>query len=135
VIALIGQVTVGLRQKYSRYSQIDPMADLMSAVEQGRVSQKESELIWTYFVSRQIMLGEVLQTLGHIDAAAFSAILLQHSSTDLRLGDFLVRQDIITQETLDHAIDLQMNIQPDIETAIVHFQSHQRGFTDHVQVT
>ena len=80
------------------------MADLMSAVQQGRVSPKGAERIWTYFVSRQVMLGEVLQTLGRIDAAAFSAILLQHSSTDLPLGDFLVRQEIITKETLDHAI-------------------------------
>ncbi len=135
VVALIGQVTVGLRQKYSRYRQGDPMADLMSAVQQGRVSPKGAERIWTYFVSRQVMLGEVLQTLGRIDAAAFSAILLQHSSTDLPLGDFLVRQEIITKETLDHAIALQADIQPTIEKAIIRFQSDERGLADRVVVT
>ena len=68
------------------------------------------------------MLGEVLQTLGRIDAAAFSAVLLQHASSTLPLGEYLVENGIISQETLEHAIAVQGQIQPTMEAVIAQFE-------------
>jgi len=121
VISLIGQVTVGLRHFYARSRQSDPRQELAQAVLTGTLPADQQEKAWAYFVSRQIMLGEVLQSLGRIDAAALSAMLLQQSESDLRLGDFLVVSGVITQETLQYAIDLQAEIQPSMSEVIASF--------------
>jgi adsorption protein B len=87
----------------------------------GQIREEDRQAVWTYYVSRQLMLGEVLQTLGRIDTTAFSAVLLQHSSSTLSLGDYLVEHRIITAETLRHAIEIQKQIQPSIEAVIALF--------------
>lgn len=121
VIAEIGQVTVGLRHCYARYRMADPKVTLNAAIAFGHLHESEKDAVWSYFVSRQVMLGEVLQTLGRIDAAAFSAVLLQHASSTLPLGEYLVEHGIISQATLDHAIAVQAQIQPSMEAVIKYF--------------
>jgi adsorption protein B len=123
VIAQIGQVTVGLRHCYARYRLSDPKETLNAAITFGRLRESDREAAWTYFVSRQVMLGEVLQTLGRIDAAAFSAVLLQHASSNLPLGEYLVENDIISQDTLAYAISVQADIQPSMEMVIERFEN------------
>ncbi|MDO9023997.1 glycosyl transferase family protein [Zwartia sp.] len=126
IIAEIGQVTVGLRHCYARYRLSDPLEQLNAAVAFGRLQASDRHAAWQYYVSRQIMLGEVLQTLGRIDSAAFSAVLLQHASSELPLGEYLVENEIITQGTLDHAISLQAEIQPSMEAVIAMFDPANR---------
>jgi len=121
VIAEIGQVTVGLRHSYARHRMADPMKTLDAAIGMGQIRQEDRQAVWTYYVSRQLMLGEVLQTLGRIDTTAFSAVLLQHASSTISLGDYLVKHGIITAETLRHAIEIQKQIQPSIEAVIALF--------------
>lgn len=117
-IAEIGQVTVGLRHCYSRFRMKDPRETLEAAIASGQLKESDRVRVWTYYVSRQVMLGEVLQSLGRIDASAFSAVLLQHASSTLPLGDYLVEHGIISEETLRHAIEVQANIQPTMEAVI-----------------
>lgn len=121
VIAEIGQVTVGLRHSYARHRMVDPMKTLDAAIRMGQFREENRQAVWTYYVSRQLMLGEVLQTLGRIDTTAFSAVLLQHASSTISLGDYLVGHGIITAETLRHAIEIQKQIQPSIEAVITLF--------------
>lgn len=118
VISLIGQVTVGLRHRYARYQQSDPRQELEDTALASLLPLGDKTRIWEYFVSRQILLGEVLQSLGRIDVAALSAMLLQQSESDLRLGDFLVQGGVITEETLQHAIEVQAEIQPSMSEVI-----------------
>ena len=63
-------------------------------------------------MSRQTLFAQVLLLLGGIDAAALSAVLLQHEKTTDRLGDYLVSKNIVSQQTLDEALEIQRNIQP-----------------------
>jgi bacteriophage N4 adsorption protein B len=121
VISFIGQVTVGLRHCYARSRQPDPRQELAQAVLSGALPADQQRQAWAYYVSRQIILGEVLQSVGRIDAAALSAMLLQQYESDLRLGDFLVVSGVITQETLQYATDLQANIQPSMSEVIASF--------------
>lgn len=120
-IAEIGQVTVGLRHCYARFRMTDPREILEAAIASGQLKESDRVSVWAYYVSRQIMLGEVLQTLGRIDASAFSAVLLQHASSTLPLGDYLVEHGIISEETLRHAIEVQANIQPTMEAVITRY--------------
>jgi len=118
VIAHIGQVTVGLRHWYVRNPSADPKAQLMAVVKAKAISAHQASEIWTYFVSRQILFAEILMSLGRIDAASLSAVLLQHETTTERLGDFLVNRNIISRQTLEEALTIQKAVQPVMQTLI-----------------
>lgn len=118
VIAHIGQVTVGLRHWYARVPQTNPKDVYLLALNNHPEQAENLEFAWDTFVSRQVSLGEVLQSLGHIEPAAFSALLLQHASVEQPLGAFLVEQEVISAQTLNEAIAVQQAIQPSIESAI-----------------
>lgn len=121
VIAEIGEITVGLRHIYARYRMADPRETLDAAVAFGQLKECDRNEVWAYYVSRQIMLGEVLQSLGHIDTAAFSAVLLQHANSTLTLGDYLVEHGIVSEDTLRLAIEVQTSIQPTMEAVIARY--------------
>ena len=118
VIAPKGQVTIGLRKWYTHLRADDPQKTLGEAVSTGKINSNQSEEIWKFYVSRQILLAEILVSLGHINEAALRALLLQHSVTKLYLGDFLVDKNIISKETLQKALELQRHLQPDISKLV-----------------
>jgi len=118
VIAPKGQVTIGLRKWYTHLRADDPQKILGEAVSTGKINSNQSEEIWKFYVSRQILLAEILVSLGHINEAALRALLLQHSVTKLYLGDFLVDKNIISKETLQKALELQRHLQPDISKLV-----------------
>jgi adsorption protein B len=90
VIVPIGQVTVGLRYWYARLRQDEPREALAQAIRVGRLDPSLEQEAWQRYESHQVLLGEVLQSLGRIDTAAFSALFLQHAQTEEPLGQFLV---------------------------------------------
>ena len=71
------------------------------------MTEAESEAVWREYVGMQLLLGEVLQSLGRIDAAALGAVLLRHERSSLSLGSFLVKEGVITQAVLDEGLQLQ----------------------------
>ena len=123
VIAQIGQVTVGLRFWYARKRHNDPRQFLAQVCATEAIPPEQREKIWNEYVSKQVMLGEVLQSLGRIDTAAFTAVLLQHASSEMPLGDFLVQNNIITQQVLDQAVALQQTIQASIDEVIAQYRT------------
>ncbi|WP_407715133.1 cyclic di-3',5'-guanylate-activated glycosyltransferase NrfB [Comamonas testosteroni] len=111
LIAPKGEVTVELRRLYARQHG-EPARELLAwAVERKRVSPEQAKELWKFYVSRQLMLGEVLQALGRIDTAVLNALLLRHEQSDDSLGIFLVNQGALTQATLDEALRLQQQLQ------------------------
>lgn len=118
VIVPKGQVTIGLRKWYVRNKSVDPRKLLDDALVEGKVKPNQLDAIWNFYVSRQVLLAEILVSLGHINEAALRALLLQHSVSDLYLGDFLVDKNIITKETLDKALELQSKLQPEMRQLI-----------------
>ena len=127
VIVPRGQVTVGLRKWYLNATLDDPRSVLDDAISAGKVNPDHAKEIWDFYVARQIMLSEILVSLGHINEAALRALLLQHSVTKLYLGDFLVDKNVISRETLDRALELQRKLQPDMNQLIHSWRSAQEG--------
>ena len=127
VIAPKGQVTVGLRKWYVKTTSDEPRKVLDDAVSAGKVNPDHAREIWDFYVARQIMLAEILVSLGHINEAALRALLLQHSVTNLYLGDFLVDKNVITRQTLDKALELQRHLQPDMNELIHSWRPHQEN--------
>ena len=64
------------------------------------------------------MFAEILRSLGRIDAASLNALLLQQESTKENLGQFLVRNNIISDTALEEALELQKQIQPSMTELI-----------------
>jgi bacteriophage N4 adsorption protein B len=118
ILARHGQVTVGLRHWYSHIKGNDPRKQLDDTVAEGRLTPTQAEVIWEYFVSRQFMFAEILRSLGRIDAASLNALLLQQENTNESLGQFLVKNNIISEQTLQEALELQKKIQPSMSELI-----------------
>jgi adsorption protein B len=74
--------------------------------------------LWNDYVSRQVMLGEILVAQGHVDEVAFRALLLNHARSDKRLGDFLIGQGVISADVLHRLLRLQAALQPSVTSLL-----------------
>jgi adsorption protein B len=63
-------------------------------------------------VSKQLLLGDVLRSIGLIDPAAFGSLLLRHEKTQFSLGDFLVNEGLLSEAALEEALRLRQQYQP-----------------------
>lgn len=111
VIVPKGQVTVELRRLYARHGSEPAQELLESAVREQRVSVDNARSLWRHYVSRQLLLGDVLMAVGRIDPAALGALLLRREKTETSLGEFLVREGVLTSGGLDEALQLQKQLQ------------------------
>ena len=114
ILARHGQITVGLRHWYATIKSEDPKKLLENAIRAGKITKIQADKIWDYFVPRQFLFAEILMSLGRIDKASLNALLLQHESSEENLSQFLVGNNIISNETLKEALDLQKELQPNI---------------------
>ncbi|MDO5625375.1 MAG: cyclic di-3',5'-guanylate-activated glycosyltransferase NrfB [Pseudomonadota bacterium] len=111
VIVPKGQATVELRRLYAHHPTEPARTLLDNAVHAGRVPPEQAPALWRHYVSRQLLLGDVLQAIGRIDHAALGALLLRQEKTPGSLGGFLVAEGVITQAALDEALALQQQLQ------------------------
>jgi adsorption protein B len=116
VLAHKGQVTVGLRRWYVQASkgERDPRRLLDMAAERGLIARERVAPLWNSYVSRQVLLGEILVAQGHVDEVAFRALLLNHARSEQRLGEFLIGQGVITADILHRLLGLQAALQPSV---------------------
>ena len=113
VIVPKGQIAVGLRHWHGTDSSADdPRHQLGAAVSAGQITSHQAEQLWEFYVSHQVLLREILVARGHLDATAMKALLLQNERAHSDIGDFLVKENIISQATLDEALALQQFLQP-----------------------
>ena len=118
VIVPKGQVVVGLRHWYARHRTASDRNILDSAIANGLVCASDAEQIWREYVSLQLLMGEVLQSLGCVDAAALSSVLLRQERSGSSLGKFLVTEGVITEAVLDEVLQLQEQHQVSILTLL-----------------
>ncbi len=111
VIVPKGQVVVGLRHWYVGQDVASKRSLLHTLVQRGQLSLVQADSVWEAFVSKQLFLGDILKSLGHIEPAALNALLIRREKTVLPLGAFLVNQGVITQAILDEALHLQTQLQ------------------------
>lgn len=114
VLAHKGQVTVGLRCCYAHVRSGDNERCLLLDIASrcGGTGHDRWSRLWERYVSRQVMLGEILVAQGHLDEVAFRALLLSHSRSGQPLGEFLVEQGVISRDVLDRSLALQRSLQP-----------------------
>jgi bacteriophage N4 adsorption protein B len=120
VITTKGQVSVGLRHWYADQEVATEFALLQTCLQQGHLTSAEASSIWNEFVTKQLFLGDILQSLGRIDSAALSALLLRRKGGSMRLGEYLVDQKVITKHALDESLQHQQQLQTTIATLLQH---------------
>lgn len=120
VIVPKGQVVVGLRHWYARQRTASGRELLDRVVATGCLSVAVADAIWREYVSAQLLLGEVLQSLGRIDAAALGAVLLRQERSSQSLGRFMVKEGVISRAVLDEVLQLQQQHQGSILTLLQH---------------
>jgi len=118
VIVPKGQIVVGLRHWYARHRTTSGRALLDKVIATGCLSPQEAEPIWQEYVSLQLLMGEILQSLGRVDAAALSAVLLRHERSSVSLGRFLVKERVVTEAVLDEVLQLQQQHQVSMLTLL-----------------
>ncbi|GAB2474253.1 cyclic di-3',5'-guanylate-activated glycosyltransferase NrfB [Comamonas humi] len=112
VIAPTGEVTVELRRLYDP-EDTEPAHELLAqAVHDRRLSPVQAQHLWTRYVSRQLLLSDVLLALGAIDPAVLATVLLRQERRYLALGTLLVQQGVLGAAALDEALRIQRRLQP-----------------------
>lgn len=111
VIACKGEITLGLRCWYVRGQRTNPKQVLQGALHEGLIDEAVYADIWARYQASLVMLPEILTSLGHIDEAALRSLLLRHESSEELLGDFLVEQEVVSEQVLAQAKALQNTYQ------------------------
>jgi adsorption protein B len=124
VIAPKGQVVVGLRHWYARQRTLSARVLLDKLIAADSLTPAEAEALWQEYVSLQLLMGEVLQSLGRIDAASLSAVLLRQERSGSSLGRFLVKEGVISQASLDEVLQLQQQHQVSMTTLLERAGKH-----------
>ena len=119
VIAPKGQVAVGLRHWYAQRPAETPRRKLNEAAAAGVLSPSRAEELWNEYVSRQVLFAEILMSLGHLDRAALTAVLLRHERASCSLGEYMVSLGIISAEAVEEAIELQETLQGSIDSLLM----------------
>jgi len=118
VIVPKGQVTVGLRHWHPQQQTDDTRQLLDAAVVAGLVRPDNAAALWQEYVSRQVLFAEVLMSLGHLDRAALTSVLLRHERGASSLGEYMVRIGIISAAAVDEALELQKTLQGSINSLL-----------------
>jgi bacteriophage N4 adsorption protein B len=118
VIVPKGQVTVGLRHWHPQRPADDPRRTLDEAVAAGALSPGTADAVWQEYVSRQVLFAEVLMSLGHLDRAALTAVLLRHERASCSLGEYMVSLGIISAAAVEEALALQKTLQGSIDALL-----------------
>jgi len=118
VIVPIGQVTVGLRHWYLQQPADVPRRMLDEAVAAGALSPARATELWQEYVSQQLLFAEILMSLGHLDRAALTAVLLRHDRAASSLGEYMVSLGIISAAAIDEALELQETLQGSMDALL-----------------
>ena len=120
VIVPKGEVTVGLRHWYGARADGDPAPTGRPGAEGApAATPKTAALMWHVYVGGQLLLGDILCALGHIDPAALKSVLIQRAKTHERLGEFMLARGLLTREALDEALALQQKLQPPVRELVI----------------
>lgn len=125
VILPRGQVTVGLRHWYTQPPQENQQALIDEAVNKGWLNAEQANLVWERYLASQVLLAELIANMGQIDFVTLRTIFIDFDASNSHVGDYLVRQGLITEELLNKALIQQQRLQHDVNELIMN-QYHSR---------
>lgn len=118
VILPRGQVTVGLRFWYTEPKQENQRQLLDQAVHDHQFDAATADALWERYLASQVLLAELIANMGQLDFVMLRTLFIDYYASNMRVGDYLVAQNVITQDLLDRAVVQQRNIQRTIKDLI-----------------
>ncbi len=111
VILPRGQVTVGLRYWYTEPPTLNQYQLIQDAVAHGRIKSEDAPIIWERYLSSQVLLAELIANMGQLDFVTLRTLFIDFEGSNLRVGDYLVKQGVITETLLAEALEQQRKLQ------------------------
>lgn len=123
VILPRGQVTVGLRHWYTEPHEPNQYKLILDAVQQGQLKADDAPILWERYLSSQVLLAELIANMGQLDFVTLRTLFIDFDSSNLRVGDYLVKQGVITEALLGQALEQQRKLQLTIPELITRMRT------------
>ncbi|MGQ4277310.1 glycosyl transferase family protein [Pseudidiomarina sp. E22-M8] len=125
-----GAVTLGLRYWYMNDKEADPREFLNQATAKGTLSAKDIRLLRDAYFIRQLPFGSALVQSRAIDSAVMTQVMMAYArQRDIRLGDYLVQEGIISEHQRDDALAYQQRHQIEMKELLAEAVAGQPGIT------
>ncbi len=111
VILPRGQVTVGLRHWYAEPRESNQLQLIQDAVQHGQIKADDVPRLWERYLSSQVLLAELIANMGQLDFVTLRTLFIDFEVSNLRVGDYLVKQGVITETLLMQALEQQRKLQ------------------------
>lgn len=123
-----GAVTLGLRYWYMNDKEVDPREALAHAQRSRNLDDKEVQHLRDAYFIRQLPFGVALVQAQAIDAAVMAQVMISYQrSGETRLGDYLVREGIITDAQREEALAYQKRHQVEMKELLAEAVAGQPG--------
>lgn len=125
-----GAVTLGLRYWYMNDKEADPTPYLQQAQEGGTLQESDIRLMRDAYFIRQLPFGTALVQSHVIDPAVMAQIMMAYDRrNEVRLGDYLVSEGIISDAQRDEASAYQKRHQIEMKELLAEAVAGQPGIT------
>lgn len=125
-----GAVTLGLRYWYMDDKDADPRPYLQQAQESGTLQESDIRLMRDAYFIRQLPFGTALVQSHVIDPAVMAQVMMAYDRrNEVRLGDYLVSEGIISDAQRDEASAYQKRHQIEMKELLAEAVAGQPGIT------
>ncbi|GAB2911901.1 glycosyl transferase family protein [Rheinheimera gaetbuli] len=108
VICQAGAVTLGLRYWYKYDLACNPDRQLEQWVSDGELTAAEATIVRQQYFSHQLLLGEALLQASLLEPAVINQVMIGFDyDSNIKLGSYLVQEQLISEEVLAQTLALQ----------------------------
>ena len=124
VICQAGAVTLGLRYWYKFDLTCNPEHQLSQWCENGTITQSEAKTLREQYFSCQLLLGEALLQASLLEPAVIHQVMLGFDyDSNIKLGTYLVQEQLISEQVLEQTLKLQHAHQKSLQQLFTEFKN------------
>nr|WP_279432819.1 glycosyl transferase family protein [Rheinheimera sp. D18] len=128
VICQTGAVTLGLRYWYRFDLKCNPEPQLAQWMQTGELSVAAANTLREQYFSTQLMLGDALLQASMLEPAVVNQVMIGYDyESSLKLGAYLVQEQLISEEVLAQTLALQQAQQKTIVQLFAEHKQQQNG--------
>lgn len=128
VICQGGAVTLALRYWYQFDVSCNPEPELARWQQQQLISAHDADLLRERYFSSRLQFGEALLQASRLEPAVINQILLSfHYGGQQKLGEYLVAEQVISQQVLDNTLAFQRDYQPSLSQLLAQITETQES--------
>ncbi|SNY49018.1 adsorption protein B [Arsukibacterium tuosuense] len=123
VICQAGAVTLGLRYWYMFDKSCNPEQQLAQWCSDGDISESAVKTLRERYFSCQLMLGEALLQASLLEPALINQVMMGYEyDGNLKLGAYLVQEQLISEQVLEQTLMLQQSVQKSLQQLFAEYK-------------